>query len=160
MLQYCYLHRTSYNFVFWLKVSSQNVAIDSYCKLAINLGLIKESKESAKENDPEQIFGLVCSWLQMKTKWLLLLDNADDIMAEEIFNYLPRIGGDIILTTRDYISLSMATVIDVEKMKEGEAMSLLLGASIDLVDWQSAKFNHAQEIITELDCMQLAIDLE
>jgi len=158
MLHYCYLHCASYDFIFWLNVDTWGTAINSYRQLAINLGVDEEAAEEASE---EKIINWVRSWLQKNTKWLLLLDNADsDSMEEKVFKLLPRIGGDIILTTRMDVSPSKATVIPVGKMQEEEAILLLLAeSSMDSVDENSTKFRYAKAIVTELDCMPLAIDL-
>lgn len=158
MLQYCYLHHTEYDFVFWLEVDSWSLAIDSFNKLANNLGFEKTTKE---RNSEDNSIAFVCSWLQKKTKWLLLLNNINnDLVAKDIFELLPRIGGDIILTTRVYIPPNKTIVIHVNKMKEAEAIFLLLSiSSMNLIDQESSEFRNAQEIIAELDYMPLAIDL-
>lgn len=58
------------------------------------------------------------------------------------------------------ISQTKATVIHMDKMHEEEAMLWLYGSvSMDSIDRTSATFCCAQEIITELDYMTLAINL-
>ncbi|RUP42887.1 P-loop containing nucleoside triphosphate hydrolase protein, partial [Jimgerdemannia flammicorona] len=153
MLHYCYIHSAEYECVFWLEVSNWAMAVDSFRKLAINLGFDEDITE--EKDSEEKVIDWVRSWLQKKTKWLLLLDNADDVMAKEVFKLLPCMGGHIILTTREPIPSSEATVIHVGKMKAEEAITLLLGG--DLVE--PAKIRHAQEIVSELDCIPLAVDL-
>ncbi|RUS26388.1 P-loop containing nucleoside triphosphate hydrolase protein [Jimgerdemannia flammicorona] len=156
MLHYCYNHFQSYKWVFWLEVDSWSAAVDSFRKLAINLGLGKEIIEEM--DSEEEIIEWVRIWLQTNEDWLLLLDNADGEMADKVFKLLPCIGGDIIITTREPIHSSLATVISVDKMKKEEALTLLLGvSSMDSVE--DAKIQLAQQIITELDCMPLALHL-
>src|SRR4051794_14008743 len=109
------------------------------------------------EGSENEIIDWVRSWLQRRTKWLLLLDNADDVMSREVFQLLPRIGGDIIITTRDYIPPAKAEVIPIDKMTEEEALSLLVGPRS--IDRESPLLQHAKEIIVELDYLPLAINL-
>src|SRR5947209_17681250 len=110
MLRYCYANRNDYDFIFWLVADSKSSAISSYRDLAINLGL---DKKGAMERSENEIIEWVCSWLQERTKWLLVLDNADDVMSREVFQLLPRVGGDIIITTRDFITPTETEVIHI-----------------------------------------------
>ena len=89
----------------------------------------------------------------------ILLDNAD----KDVFRYIPRVGGDVILTTRDDIPTRKATVIHVDKMHSNDALFLLL-RSKDIPhenspEWESPRFAYAQKIVMELDHMPLAVDL-
>ena len=73
-------------------------------------------------------------------------------------------GGDVILTTRDWISTANATVIHIDKMNSTDALQLLLGSgdislSANSLQSQSARLHDAEKIIAELDCMPLAIDM-
>ena len=93
----------------------------------------------------------VCSWLEKRTGWLLLLDNAAAEMARDIFKKLPRFGGSTILST---------VIVNVYKMEKEEALSLLLGLHLDeLAGQDTARLEEAREIVTALDFMPLAIIL-
>src|SRR5579862_7654428 len=77
---------------------------------------------------------------------------------------LPHFGGDIFLTTREYMSSKMAhAVIQIEKMDNEDALRLLFGSSAFPSEGSSerelAPFIRAQEIVQELDCLPLAVDL-
>ncbi|RUP43498.1 P-loop containing nucleoside triphosphate hydrolase protein, partial [Jimgerdemannia flammicorona] len=158
MLHYYYNYNLSYKYVFWLEVDTWSAAVDSFRKLAINLGLDKDIIEEM--SSVEEFIDWVRIWLQMNEDWILLLDNADCEVAKKVFKLLPCLGGDIILTTREHIPSSLATVIIVDRMKEKEALDLLLGVSSkDSVEGVDAKIHLAQQIITELDCMPLALHL-
>ena len=157
MLRYCYISDAQYNFKFWLVVEGRSMAIDSFRKLAINIGF---GEERVKEASEEEIVGWVRSWLENRSKWLLLLDNADDVVIKEIFPLLPRKGGHVILTTREFIPPTEAMTIHVGKMEKEEALSLLFSpTSLDLINQESIEFHNAQKIITELDCLPLATNL-
>src|SRR5262249_10926486 len=147
MLRYCYLHRADYNYVFWLEADSKTTALGSFRKLAVNLGIDSEKDETAVV--------LARDWLQQRTGWLLLLDNVDDFKA---LDFLPRTGGHMILTTREFVPREEATSISVDRMSEGEALALFLGSSSAVVR-DSPQYDQARQIIAELDYMALAVNL-
>ena len=155
MLEYCYSHRKEYRYIFWLGVDGKTALEDSFRRLAQNLGL---DVATSNEDDPEKIIKQVLIWLERRTGWLILLDNAD----KDIFRYIPRVGGDVILTTRDDIS-TKAAVIPVDKMRHDDALLLLLGSKDipheNSPEWENARFACARKIVVELDYMPLAVDL-
>ena len=100
MLEYCYSHQKEYRDIFWLGADGKTVLEDTFRRLAQNLGL------NSSKDDPEEIIKQVLVWLERRTGWLILLDNAD----KDIFRYIPRVGGDVILTTRDDVSTKAAVI--------------------------------------------------
>ena len=132
--------------------------VNSFRKLSIHLGFDEKSTEA---EDPEKAIDWVVSWLQERTRWLLLLDNGDDDKTvRKLLNLLPRIGGNIILTTRLHIPERNAKTIRIDKMEEEEALLLLFGnRSTNLVEQKSSQLTYAREIVKELDFMPLSIDL-
>ena len=156
MLQYCYLHRAAYRYVFWMEMDGAAMADASFRRLAQNLGL---NLQDLKEDDSDAIIERVRTWLEKRTGWLILLDNAD----KDIFRYIPRVGGDVILTTRYHISTRKAAVIHVDRMHNNDALLLLLGSQDipheNSPEWESARFSYARKIVKELDYMPLAVDL-
>jgi len=46
MLRYCYLHRATYEYIFWLEVDDWNVAVSSFQNLAIELGTNEKSGDA------------------------------------------------------------------------------------------------------------------
>ena len=94
-----------------------------------------------------------------RTRWLLLLDNADEAMARSIFKPLPQYGRSIILSTREHIPSSKAVVVNIHNMEEDEAFSLLLGVPANALDEQeSDRLMEAREV-AKVDYMPLAINL-
>jgi hypothetical protein len=83
---------------------------------------------------------------------LLLLDNVDAF--EDVYNFIPSFGGDLIITTRNYVKNSNGCVIQVDKMLKEDALLLLLRPTI----YDTPPVN-ALKIVEELDCMPLAIDM-
>ncbi|RUS34500.1 hypothetical protein BC938DRAFT_480112 [Jimgerdemannia flammicorona] len=155
MLHYCYIHFQSYKYAFWLEVGDWRTTVDSFHKLAINLSPGEDI--AAEKTSGEKIIEGVRDWLEKNEGWLLLLDNVNYDTDTEVFKYLPRIGGHIILTTREPIPSEVAKVIKVDKMKHDEAIAMLLdGSTMDSVN---EELNIAKEIITQLDCMPFALHL-
>jgi NB-ARC domain len=156
MLQYCHIHKADYQFTFWLEAESRTTLLGSFRELARNLSLDNRLEKDSEE----KIAAWVCNWLEHRTGWLLLFDNADDTMAQDVFDFIPRFEGDIILTTREFIPSFKASVIHVGKMEITDALVLLYGAEFEaLIDREDAQFRDAQDIIAALDCMPLAINL-
>src|SRR5438270_13808208 len=56
MLRYCYLYDAQYNFKFWLVVEGRSTAIDSFRKLAINMGF---GEANVKEASEEKVVGWI-----------------------------------------------------------------------------------------------------
>ncbi|KAL1917722.1 uncharacterized protein VTP21DRAFT_3556 [Calcarisporiella thermophila] len=157
MLRYCYFRHKAYDFVFWLKADSWVMVADSFRYLAINLGI--ETTLLENDNAEETIFSWVQCWLEENTNWLLLLDNVEEKVAEDIFDRLSRKGGDIIMTSREYIPPWKATIIEIGKMTEEEALALLLQKELGSIDRQDLHFQYVRKVISELDYMPLALDL-
>ena len=151
MLKYCYAHAEEYDYVFWLEVDGRAAVLDGFRNLAQTLGLNMDT-----ERDGENIIVWVRRWFEQHKKWLLLLDNAEDM--DDLFRCIPHRGGDIIMTTRNYISDEDAVVIPIHKMNVEDAMLLILGSdgvpSTDSTEWKNER-----KIVEELDCMPLALSL-
>ncbi|KAL1920704.1 uncharacterized protein VTP21DRAFT_1081 [Calcarisporiella thermophila] len=155
MLRYCYLCHEANEFVFWLNVNSWTTTLDSFRKLASYLGIGENLLNNESE---ENVMCWVRCWLEAREGWLLLLDDLDDSISTKIFKILSRKGGHIILTTRGPISTKLAIIIQVDRMLEEEAISLLLENEVS-IDRHSARYYNARRIVAELDYMPLAIDL-
>jgi len=81
-----------------------------------------------------------------------MLDNVETIM--DVSRFIPGMGGDVIITTRDHVDKRWGYVIRVDKMSKDDALLLLVGR-----DKQSTPSSAAVDIIKELDCMPLAMDI-
>ena len=74
----------------------------------------------------------VKQWLASEgnTRWLLVLDNLDDLESFDINNYIPSCRhGTIIITSRRRESLSKRRGFEVKQMQKTEALTLLLQSS-------------------------------
>ncbi len=76
----------------------------------------------------EIIIEAVKVWLQTHEKWLLILDNADDL--DLLLPFLPLVaGGHILLTTRAWDMQRLAVRLEVETLPEEQGAQLLLRRS-------------------------------
>src|ERR1700759_3207902 len=108
---------TSFSEIFW---------IDASLESTIDLGF----KQIAKANHvpPESAL----QWIAAKSNWLLVYDNADG-GYQVMERFLPPGNkGNILITSRNKAFGRLTTsenLLEVDKMEEGEAISLLLGSS-------------------------------
>ena len=149
MLKYCYDHRADYEYVFWIEADGDVATLESFRRLARKLDI----RVSNNEADEKAFADLVCKWFQSKKeRWLLMLDNVDHVA--DISKFIPNYGGDVIITTRSHVNKKFGSVIQVDKMSKEDALLLLIGS-----DEQGATSIHAAEIIKEMDCLPLAVDI-
>jgi transcriptional regulator with XRE-family HTH domain len=98
-------------------------------------------------------------WLEQSSTqlWVLIYDNADDLLA--ISAYLPHRGnGRILLTTRMRAVGALAIPIEVENMSIEEATRFLLQRAQRLADAQPSEIEAAQRLATTLAQFPLALD--
>ena len=149
MLNYCYDHCADYEYVFWIEADGDVATLESFWRLARKLDI----RVSNNETDEKAFADLVCKWFQSKKeRWLLMLDNVDHVA--DISKFIPNYGGDVIITTRSHINKKFGSVIQVDKMSKEDALLLLIGS-----DEQGVTSIHAAEIIKEMDCLPLAVDI-
>ncbi|XP_077982214.1 uncharacterized protein LOC144437200 [Glandiceps talaboti] len=86
--------------------------------------------EGVKDFRADYIQKAITNWLEEKSDWLLVLDNADD--SQCIYDYFPKLpdGGHIIITSRDTsfkssLFPSIKPPFDVKPLRQEEAVLLL-----------------------------------
>jgi len=157
-IEYAYRYRDEYKAILWVTASSREAFTADFVNLAALLDLPEQY-----EQDQEFVVRAVKSWLTTHNRWLLILDNVDNL--EMLTDFLPvHSSGDVLLTTRLQALATLAQSIEVEKMGLDEGVIFLLrrtkllttGTDLD----QSMKENQAQaiEIVTALDGLPLALD--
>lgn len=95
-VEYAHRYSHSYQHVLWTHVDTREALISGYVALAHLLQLPQKN-----EQDQDLIVQAVVHWLSSPTqaRWLLILDNADELSLVNAF--LPsRFDGHILLTTR------------------------------------------------------------
>jgi tetratricopeptide (TPR) repeat protein len=157
-VEYTYLYRDEYQYVLWVSAASRDTLFADFVSLAGLLALPEKN-----EQDQNIIVAAVKHWLEQYDRWLLILDNADDLVMTRSF--LPTGDkGHILLTTRAQAVGSLAQSIEVEKMNLEEGMMLLLRrakvlTSNDSLDHTSQEDrDKAKAIVTAMDGLPLALD--
>jgi TIR domain/AAA domain len=95
-VEYAYRFHQDYQVVLWAYAESTEALTSSYVTIATLLNLPEQEVQ-----DQTIIVDAVKTWLQNHSRWLLILDNADDLSLVPAF--LPSaLGGHLLLTTRLY----------------------------------------------------------
>lgn len=122
-LQYAFRHREQYSAVFWASAATLESLRGDFVKIATLLNL-------AEKDAPKQDLTIeaVRRWLAHERDWLLIIDNADDLLPG-IRPFLPDMSqsnGHILITSRDPVAGDLAEPFEVPQMDREEGMLLLL----------------------------------
>ncbi|THZ58007.1 TPR-like protein [Aureobasidium pullulans] len=129
--------------IFWINVSSQVIAEQSFADLAQAVGLSNTTVQH------------VVHWLSnLQRSWLLVLDNYDD-KETDISKFIPSSGGSIIITTRLAGLQGNTEVLDA--MDYGDAIELLYKACIIEDKEQNTHMYHAKSVVELLGRHALAL---
>src|SRR6266568_8748641 len=156
-IEYAYRYRDEYNTIIWLKAESRETLLSDLLTLAPLLNLPHKP-----DQDQEQLVELIKDWFQSHTGWLLIYDNADDLVM--IRDFLPAGGqGHTLLTTRSQVTGNIARRIDVERMETEEGSFFLLhraglleDATLDAIP--EVERARARELVEEVGGLPLALD--
>jgi hypothetical protein len=110
-LEYAYRHRQNYHAVFWGRASTKETLISTFVSIAHLLDLIQKD-----EQDQMITIEAVKAWLAGRSQWLLILDNADELVLIKEF-LPPAFQGHLLLTTRAQAMGGLARKIEVEVMQ-------------------------------------------
>ena len=156
-LEYAYRYLQKYEAVLWTQADTRESLISGYAAIAGVLNLPDKDKV-----DQNRVVTVVFYWLKTHAKWLLILDNADDLaMVREL---LPPGTGHTLLTTRAQAQGRLAYGLEVDTMdqKVGALLLLrragLLTPEAPLEDAMPADIAIAEEISAELGGLPLALD--
>jgi tetratricopeptide (TPR) repeat protein len=157
-LEYAYRYYQDYDAVLWARADTEEALISGFVVFA---GLLQLPVQ--EERDQLKIVQAVKHWLATHTRWLLLLDNADDLTLAR--DYLPPAGrGHTLLTTRASNMGRLAHPIEVDTLgSEPGALLLLrrtyhLAADAPLEQTQEGERAIAMQISQELGGLPLALD--
>jgi len=119
-LEYAYRYRSDYQVVLWARAESTEALVSSYVAIASLLRL-PEHDAQGQDNTVQA----VKVWLQTHRGWLLVLDNADELLV--LPNFLPStLGGHLLLTTRAQAVGRLAHRLEVETLLPEQGALLLL----------------------------------
>ncbi|KAF9000008.1 hypothetical protein BDQ17DRAFT_727144 [Cyathus striatus] len=137
--------------IFWIDLTSEESAIQS-------LKDLYKTYTSAQSGDFSA--NAVLNWISfLKTKWLMIYDNADGA-PEVVEKFLPPGNkGNILITSRNQALRRITrneNSMEVTEMSQNTAIELLLKAS-GLEEQSKQYVNISKNIVTELYCVPLAI---
>lgn len=116
-LQYLLHNQHSYLLLGWFSAENLEQLKGQYIEFSKALGFRQ------KESSPESAISYVKEWLTEHPGWLLVYDNVGNY--NEIKSFLPDYGGNIILTSRKQDWPTSFKILDIDVMKEVEAIELL-----------------------------------
>jgi tetratricopeptide (TPR) repeat protein len=157
-LEYAYRYYQDYDAVLWTRADTQEALISGFVVFASLLELPVQ-----EERDQLKIVQAVKHWLTSHTRWLLILDNADDLAL--VRDFLPPAGrGHTLLTTRAASMGRLAHPIEVDTL-DVEPGALLLLRRADLLapdalleQAEASERATALQITHELGGLPLALD--
>ncbi|HEU5374102.1 MAG TPA: FxSxx-COOH system tetratricopeptide repeat protein [Ktedonobacteraceae bacterium] len=154
-VEYAYRAREQghYTHIFWINAASEEALLASFQMLAEQL----PNCAARDEQDQRKLIAAVLRWLeQCQERWLLIVDNADDLSIVQ--PCLPQQGqGSILLTTRAHAVGALAHAIEVDTMGLVEGTQFLLHRSQRL-HVTDEEHNKASNIVIALDGFPLALD--
>ena len=157
-IEYAYQHYQDYQAVLWTLADTRESLVSGYVAIA---GLLKLPEKD--EQDQTVTVTAVLRWLTTHTKWLLLLDNADDLVW--CVSFVPPVfGGHILLTTRAQVTGTLARRIEVQTMPANIGTLFLLrrakliAADATLKDAAVPDRTVAGEICKQLGDLPLALN--
>ncbi|EFH79692.1 FxSxx-COOH system tetratricopeptide repeat protein [Ktedonobacter racemifer] len=157
-LEYAFRFVADYKYVFWARAAASESMIADYVTFATLLSLPEKD-----EQDQLKIVEAVKQWLITHDRWLLILDNADDLVM--VRSFLPTSPtGHILLTTRAEVTAPLAQRIEINTLSiDTAALFLLQRASIldigqPLNQASPADQALARRLSTELGGLALALD--
>ena len=156
--EYAHFHRNEYQAVLWVRAASPDVLISDFVALATLLDLAQK-----EEREEKLVVAAVRRWLENETRWLLILDNAEDLGL--IPQFVPVAAkGHVLLTTQGDATGGFAQAIKIEDLSTEQAALLLLRRAkviqpeAPLETAAPADRSSAQAIAVELGGLPLALD--
>ncbi len=120
VVEFAYRYRQNYQAVLWLQADSREILFVQFAQLAQILKL-----PEGDEQDQTRAVHAVKRWLKGHNKWLLILDNIEDLLlVEELLP--PGHCGCALLTTRAQVTEPVAHANELRAMTEQEGVLFLL----------------------------------
>jgi nucleoside phosphorylase len=157
-VEYAHRYQQEYQTVLWTDADTREALVSGYVTFADELKLQPQDKQ-----DQTDVIKAVKAWLATQSKWLLILDHADDLSW--IYEFLPaRFDGHILLTTQAHATANLAHRIDVDPMPPDIGTlfllrrALLTASDANLAEAAYADIAKARAICAELGGLPLALD--
>jgi tetratricopeptide (TPR) repeat protein len=158
-IEYAHRYRSKYHAVLWVRADSHEVLTSDFATLAALLHLSERN-----ERNQSRTIAAIKQWLTAITRWLLILDNADDLQL--INDVIPSpLRGHVLLTTRTNATGTLAHAIEIDTMEASEgAYFLLRRAKVIALDAsqdnapEEGDYSQARAISQSLGGLPLALD--
>ena len=157
-IEYAYCFRHEYQAILWARAETTEALNASYAEIARILNLPKKNVQ-----EQEVIVQAVKHWLQETNGWLLILDNADDLIIVQPF--LPLVcPGHLVLTTQARVMGKLARRLEIDTLeREVGALLLLRRAGVITPDGaldSASSPDHAValKLTEEFEGLPLALD--
>jgi len=152
-IEYAYRYRDHYQYIFWVGAATRDTLTADFVAIAELLQLPVRNQQ-----DQNITVVAVKHWFTSHTRWLLILDNADELSL--LTDFLPTNGkGQILLTTRAQATGISIESIEVEKMSQAEGTHFLLKRTKKLLQDAALEDQETAEAIVQiLDGLPLALD--
>lgn len=157
-VEYAYRHRQAYSAVLWLQANSWDILSSEIVKLARVLCLPERD-----DQDQTRVIEAVRRWLKVHRRWLLILDDAEDLQM--IQKFLPAgHSGSVLLTTRAQVTGPLIQARPVSIMNEQEGVLFLLRRTeylpheTPLEQATREHYHDARQIWRHMEGLPLALD--
>ncbi len=118
--EYAYRSRRNYDAVFWIGAETQEDLVAGFRAIADQLQLPEKGLL-----DQITMVKAVQKWLRTSTRWLLILDNADDLPLVAAF--LPEAAaGHLLLTTRMSATVQLAQPLALNLLESEDGATFIL----------------------------------
>lgn len=159
-VEYAYRSCAEYQAVFWVRADTRENVISDFVTIA---GLLKLPEVEKDMQDQQIAVQAIKQWLSRQSKWLLILDNADELSM--VREFLPLVyGGHLLLTTQAQAMGRFAQRIEVDTMPpETGTLFLLRRAALLAADAELQQATPEQReqgalLVHELGGLPLALD--
>ncbi|GCE10468.1 tetratricopeptide repeat protein [Tengunoibacter tsumagoiensis] len=156
--EYAYRYYQDYEAVLWAHAEDRDTLISSYVAIATLLKLPECTTEKQ-----EIIIEAVKRWLQIQQKWLLILDNVDDLGILPPF-LPPTYRGHVLLTTRTLAMQRFATRLEIKELSDEQGARMILRRAGILAPSQELSHANVEDhrfatlLTQELGGLPLALD--
>ena len=162
-MEYCYQHRKEFDLILWLRADDYDTLLTSYVQLYQNETFrVFTGVKVSDETNFEAISNQVQSWFERceDVKWLLVIDNADELDSGEgkptLGKIIPRgYAGCVLVTSRNRAAVGQLATdgMELSAMTESEATRFLQTCCK-----QTENTAEMAELLSDLGRLPLAIE--
>ncbi len=153
-VEFAYLHADKYEAVLWVPSETESELVSGFAALASEKILNLPEKDAAQQQLAVQA---VQRWLTEHDKWLLILDNADDLKLASRF--VPQgARGHLLYTTRSSVTGRFANRIPLEELSPEQGAEFLLKRIGEITPATSPQWEDAKALSEAMDGLPLALE--